>query len=240
VLTDIQPSYDLDTKWLPNYLYSDNIISLGVFFPEINVAQNRDLVMEEDLQFVKDTLGGNFNSFERLVDKYQGRIYRHLRKMVTDASLAEDLLQDTFLSAYRGLNGFTGASSFSTWLFRIATNAALMYLRRVRPETVEYDDKIFSELSEALTPSPTFVATPLEILLSMEGKAKIEEAIDQLPVIYKSVVVLRDVEGFSLEEVASIVGASIPAVKSRLHRARNIVRETLTSYYMEKGLSRNL
>jgi RNA polymerase sigma-70 factor (ECF subfamily) len=240
VLTDIQLSYDLDTKWLPNYLYSDNIIFLGVFFPEINVAQNRDLVMEEDLQFVKDTLGGNFNSFERLVDKYQGRIYRHLRKMVTDASLAEDLLQDTFLSAYRGLNGFTGASSFSTWLFRIATNAALMYLRRVRPETVEYDDKIFSELSEALTPSPAFVSTPLEILLSMEGKAKIEEAIDQLPVIYKSVVVLRDVEGFSLEEVASIVGVSIPAVKSRLHRARNIVRETLTSYYIEKGLSRNL
>ena len=200
-MTDIQHSYGLDTKWLPNYLYSDNIISLGVFFPEINVAQNRDLVMEEDLQFVKDTLRGNFNSFERLVDKYQGRIYRHLRKMVTDASLAEDLLQDTFLSAYRGLSGFTGASSFSTWLFRIATNAALMYLRRERPETVEYDDKIFSELSEVLTPSPTFVATPLEILLSMEGKAKIEEAIDQLPVIYKSVVVLRDVEGFSLEEV---------------------------------------
>jgi RNA polymerase sigma-70 factor (ECF subfamily) len=196
--------------------------------------------MEEDLQYVSATLGGDFDAFERLVDKYQGKIFRHLRKMVSNPSLAEDLLQDTFLSAYRGLNGFSGASSFSTWLFRIATNTALMYLRRDHPETVEYDDKIMSELADVLTPSPEFVSTPLEILLSQEGKEKIEQAIDKLPVLYKPVVILRDVEGFSLEEVASIVGASIPAVKSRLHRARNIVRETLTSYYIEKGSSRNL
>ena len=196
--------------------------------------------MEEDLQYVRATLGGDFDAFERLVDKYQGKIFRHLRKMVSDSSLAEDLLQDTFLNAYRGLNGFSGASSFSTWLFRIATNAALMYLRRDRPETVEYDDKIMSELADVLTPSPEFVGTPLEILLSEEGKAKIEQAIDKLPVLYRSVVILRDVEGFSLEEVANIVGASIPAIKSRLHRARHIVRETLTSYYIEKGSSRNL
>ncbi|MGC8659724.1 MAG: RNA polymerase sigma factor [Desulfomonilaceae bacterium] len=196
--------------------------------------------MEEDFEFVRATLDGDFSAFERLVDKYQGKIYRHLRKMVIDASIAEDLLQDTFLSAYRGLPGFNRASSFSTWLFRIATNAALMYLRRERPETVEYDDKIMSELPDVLTPSTEFVSTPLEILLSREGRAKIEQAIDQLPVIYRSVVILRDVEGFSLEEVATIVGASIPAVKSRLHRARNIVRESLTSYYIEKGAPESL
>ena len=196
--------------------------------------------MEEDFEFVRATLDGDFSAFERLVDKYHGKIYRHLRKMVSDASVAEDLLQDTFLSAYRGLQGFNRASSFSTWLFRIATNVALMYLRRERPETVEYDDRIMSELADVLTPSPEFVSTPLEILLSMEGKAKIEQAIEQLPVIYRSVVILRDVEGFSLEEVATIVGASIPAVKSRLHRARNIVRESLTSYYIEKRSPRSL
>jgi RNA polymerase sigma-70 factor, ECF subfamily len=195
--------------------------------------------MEEDLQLVRGTLGGDFRAFENIVDKYQGKIFRHLRKMVNDPSLAEDLLQDTFLNAYRGLNSFTGASSFSTWLFRIATNSALMYLRKERPETVEYDDKVLTDSVDVLTPSPAFVSTPLEILLSLEGKEKIEEAIDQLPLIYRSVVVLRDVEGFSLEEVANILGASIPAIKSRLHRARNIVRETLTSYYMEKGSSRN-
>lgn len=195
--------------------------------------------MEDDLQLIKGTLGGDFRAFENIVEKYQGKIFRHLRKMVNDPSLAEDLLQDTFLNAYRGLNSFSGASSFSTWLFRIATNSALMYLRKERPETVEYDDKVLTDSVDVLTSSPAFVSTPLEILLSLEGKAKIEEAIDQLPLIYRSVVILRDVEGFSLEEVANILGASIPAIKSRLHRARNIVRETLTSYYMEKGSSRN-
>lgn len=195
--------------------------------------------MVEDSQLVAATLQGQFSAFENLVEKYQGKVYRHLRKMVNDPSQAEDLLQETFLNVYRGLNGFTGASSFSTWMFRIATNAALMYLRRERPETVEYDDKISTESQELWAPSPELVATPLEKLLSMEGRAKIEEAIDQLPIIYRSVIVLRDVDGFSLEEVANILGASIPAVKSRLHRARNIVRETLTSYYKERGSSRN-
>jgi RNA polymerase sigma-70 factor, ECF subfamily len=195
--------------------------------------------MEDDLQLVKGTLGGDFRAFEHIVDKYQGKLFRHLRKMVNDPSLAEDLLQDTFLNAYRGLNSFSGASSFSTWLFRIATNSALMYLRKEHPETVEYDDKVLTDSVDVLTPSPAFVSTPLEILLSLEGKAKIEEAIDQLPLIYRSVVILRDVEGFSLEEVANILEASIPAIKSRLHRARNIVRDTLTSYYMEKGSFRN-
>ncbi len=195
--------------------------------------------MVEDSQLVTATLQGDFTAFEGLVEKYQGKIYRHLRKMVNDPLQAEDLLQETFLNVYRGLSGFTGAASFSTWLFRIATNSALMYLRRERPETVEYDDKISTESQDSIAPSPELVATPLERLLSMEGKAKIEEAIDQLPVIYRSVIVLRDVEGFSLEEVSTILGASVPAIKSRLHRARNIVRGTLTSYYKEKGSSRN-
>lgn len=195
--------------------------------------------MVEDSQLVTATLQGDFTAFEGLVEKYQGKIYRHLRKMVNDPLQAEDLLQETFLNVYRGLSGFTGAASFSTWLFRIATNSALMYLRRERPETVEYDDKISTESQDPIAPSPELVATPLERLLSMEGKAKIEEAIDQLPVIYRSVIVLRDVEGFSLEEVSTILGASVPAIKSRLHRARNLVRGTLTSYYKEKGSSRN-
>jgi RNA polymerase sigma-70 factor (ECF subfamily) len=191
--------------------------------------------MDEDRETIARVLDGDYDAFEELVEKYEGRIYRHLRKMVKDNHHAQDLLQETFLSAYKGLGGFTGASSFSTWLFRIATNAALMYLRKQRPESVEYDDEIRSQTDGAFAAaSQEFVNTPLDILLSSEGRRKIEEAIDDLPVLYRSVIVLRDVEGFSLEEVSKIMDSSVAAIKSRLHRARNSVREALTSYFMEK------
>jgi RNA polymerase sigma-70 factor (ECF subfamily) len=193
--------------------------------------------MDEDRERIAAVLAGDYNAFEGLVEKYQGRIYRHLRKMVRDSQVAEDLLQESFLSAYKGLEGFTGASSFSTWLFRIATNAALMFLRKHQPESVEYDDEIRSRPNMAFfQASPEFSSTPLDILLSNEGRKEIEKAIDELPLLYRSVMVLRDVEGFSLEEVSRITDSSVAAVKSRLHRARNHVRESLTSYYMERDL----
>jgi RNA polymerase sigma-70 factor (ECF subfamily) len=180
-------------------------------------------------------LSGDFHAYEDLVERYQGKIYRHLKKMVSDAQVVEDLLQETFLNAYRGLKGFSGDSSLSTWLFRIATNNALMFLRKFRPDNVEYDDEIRNDSDYPfLTASPEFSNTPLESLLSSEGRAKIEEAIAELPVLYRSVLVLRDVEGFSLQEVAAIMDMTIPAVKSRLHRARNAVRENLVTYYAEK------
>lgn len=193
--------------------------------------------MDQDTLNIQKTLQGDFSGFEELVDKYQGRIYRHLRKIVHDNHQAEDLLQETFFSAYKGLASFTGASSFSTWLFRVATNAALMFLRKNVHDYVEFDDELSNQASDRLTASPEFISTPLEILLSMEGKKILEQAIDDLPVIYRTVMILRDVEGFSLEETAEVLGITIPAVKSRLHRARNIVREALTAYYMENDLS---
>jgi RNA polymerase sigma-70 factor (ECF subfamily) len=192
---------------------------------------------DEDRVIVAKVIAGDYSAFEFLVEKYQARIFRHIRKMVRDNEQAEDLLQETFLNAYKGLEGFSGASSFSTWLFRIATNTSLMFLRKNRPESVEYDDEIGgrSDLNYHHS-APEFLKTPLEILLSNEGKQKIEKAIDELPVMYRYVLVLRDVEGFSLEEVSKIMDSSIAAVKSRLHRARNFVRETLTSYYIERDL----
>ncbi|MFH1114153.1 MAG: sigma-70 family RNA polymerase sigma factor [Pseudomonadota bacterium] len=196
--------------------------------------------MVEDQATIDRIRNGDYDAFEDLVEKYQGRIYRHLRKMVKDGRQAEDLLQETFLSAYKGLDGFSGSSSFSTWLFRIATNAALMFLRKKRPESVEYDDQIRSADDRGMMPgSPEFIRTPLEVLLSREGRDRIEAAIESLPVLYRSTIVLRDVEGFSLKETADIMDTSVAAVKSRLHRARNSVRETLSSYYAERNLSTN-
>jgi RNA polymerase sigma-70 factor (ECF subfamily) len=183
---------------------------------------------------------GDFEAFEALVDKYEGRIYRHLRKMVSDEALAEDLLQETFLNAHRGLPKFTGASKFSTWLFRIATNNALMHLRKKRPESIEYEDGVRGEAELAhMGSSEKYLKTPQSILLSEEGKRQIESAIDDLPALYRSTIILRDVEGFSLAEVAEIMECSVPAVKSRLHRARNSVKDALSGYYSELATTRS-
>lgn len=195
--------------------------------------------MENDQVIIENVRNGDYDAFERLVEKYQGRIYRHLRKMVRDATEVQDLLQETFLNVYKGLNTYQGDSSFSTWLFKVASNTALMYLRKKRPELLQYEDDISALENAELKPgSPEFVSTPLEILLSREGRSKIEAAIDQLPLTYRTVIILRDVEGFSLEEVAEIVDSSIPAVKSRLHRGRHFVRENLSAYYADKAGSK--
>ncbi|MEW6348400.1 MAG: sigma-70 family RNA polymerase sigma factor [Thermodesulfobacteriota bacterium] len=194
---------------------------------------------DEDFETIRRVLGGDYNGFEILVEKYQGRIYRHLRKMVKDDVQAEDLLQETFLNAFKGLGGFTGDSAFSTWLFRIATNNALMFLRKTKADSVEYDDEIkMPDSHDMPVVSPVFVSTPLEVLLSHEGQRKIEQAIDGLPVIYRSVVMLRDVEGFSLQEVAGIMDTTVAAVKSRLHRGRNWVRQQLSEYYGDSDAAR--
>jgi RNA polymerase sigma-70 factor, ECF subfamily len=197
-------------------------------------------VKDDDLETIGRILRGDYDGFEVLVEKYQGRIYRHLRKMVRDEEEAADLLQDTFLNAYKGLGGFSGDSSFSTWLFRIATNNALMFLRKTKPDSTEYDDEIrINDSHHMPVVSPEFASTPLEILLSYEGKRKIEDAIDNLPLIYRSVVMLRDVEGFSLQEVAGIMETSVAAVKSRLHRARNTIRKELSEYYADADFYRS-
>jgi RNA polymerase sigma-70 factor, ECF subfamily len=191
--------------------------------------------MDQDRELVNRAIKGDYDAFELLVERHQGRIYRHLRKMVKDYNIAEDLLQETFLSAHKGLNRFSGNSSFATWLFRIATNTALMFLRKHRPDNVQYDDDLKTRGHVGhIAASPEFVNTPLDLLLSDEGRRKIEQAIDELPLMYRTVLMLRDVEGFSVREVSKITDSSVAAIKSRLHRARHSVREALNSYYSER------
>ncbi len=196
--------------------------------------------MDVDQETIRRILAGDYKAFEQIVEKYHGKVYRHLRKMVKDDLLAEDLLQDTFLRVYQGLNGFAGASAFSTWLFKIATNSALMVLRKREPELVEFDEQVANyDGVNLMAQSSALVNTPFEILLSAEGKKKIEDAIESLPIIYRSVIMLRDVEGFSIEEVSNILDSSVAAVKSRLHRARSMARDQLTSYYRPDYIDSN-
>lgn len=188
---------------------------------------------DEDL--LQNSIDGNFQAFEELVKRYEGRIYRLGLKFLRSAQDAEDLLQKTFLSIFEKMHQFRGDSKVSTWIYRIATNHALMKLRQDKTKSTDSLDapiKINHEnLALQLVDGKADVSESFQrkILLS-----KLEEAISELPDIYRLVFILRDVEGFSNQEVAKMLNLTIPAVKSRILRARLFLREKLSNIQAEE------
>jgi len=184
---------------------------------------------------------GSREEFARLVEAYQANIYRLALRMLDNPQDAEDVLQETFLKAYRNLKNFDGRSKLSTWLFRIATNEALMFLRRQRPGVFSIDEPVDGEDGEQ---EPLQIVDwcclPEKELLSAESRLHLDAAVQRLPHTLRVVFLLRDIEDLSTQETAQALGLSETAVKTRLSRARMRLREDLTAYYgtrlADKGL----
>jgi RNA polymerase sigma-70 factor (ECF subfamily) len=178
---------------------------------------------------------GDPQEFARLVDAYSGNIYRLAIKMLNQQQDAEDVLQETFLKAYRGIKSFDGRSKISTWLFRIATNEALMVIRRKHPDIVSIDEPVETEEGEQ---EPLQIidwcCLPEEELLSEETKEKLDAAVQKLPERLRVVFLLRDINDLSTHETGEILGLTDTAVKTRLSRARLKLREELSVYFGEK------
>lgn len=178
---------------------------------------------------------GDPEEFARLVDAYSSKIYRLATKMLNHQQDAEDVLQETFLKAYRGIKSFDGRSKISTWLFRIATNEALMVIRRKHPDTVSIDEPVQTEEGEQ---EPIQIidwcCLPEEELLSEETREKLDAAVQKLPERLRVVFLLRDINDLSTHETAEILGLTDTAVKTRLSRARLRLREELSTYFGEK------
>ena len=175
---------------------------------------------------------GDRVEFARLVDAYSAPIYRLGLKMLGNPQDAEDVLQNTFLNALTHFKDFEGRSSVSTWLYRIASNEALMLIRR-KKNTVNLDDFHPEDAEE--TPLPEiFVdwsALPEDELLAGESKKTLDAAVRQLPESLRMVFFLRDIEGLSIKETAEILDLTETNVKTRLLRARMFLRERLSVYY---------
>lgn len=186
--------------------------------------------------FALDKLrSGDRAEFARLVDAYSGPIYRLGLRMLGNQLDAEDVLQNTFLSALTHLPEFEGRSSLSTWLYRIAANEALMLIRKKRPE-VDLDATAEDEAEPLRRPEQfaDWSGLPEEELLSAEGRRAVDRAIQDLPEAMRMVFVLRDVEGLSIQETAEALNLSEANVKVRLLRARLRLREGLSGYYRER------
>jgi RNA polymerase sigma-70 factor, ECF subfamily len=196
-----------------------------------------DLAELTDFELVDVVRAGNSDAYRHLVKRYEGKIYNLALRMLRQPEDAEDVLQETFVSAYRALPNFKGDSQFGTWLYRIATNYALMKLRGKKPVFVSLDDQRDDDSPPVeLT---DFSADPLADVLDDELRGKMEDAIGRLPADMRTVFLLRDVDGKSNSEVAEMLGLSVAAVKSRLHRTRQLLRKDLAKYFAERTGARN-
>lgn len=196
-----------------------------------------------DQALIEKVRGGDYQAFESLVTRYEGKVYRLSIRMLRNPQDAEDALQETFLQVFRGLPGFEGRSKFSTWLFRLATNVCLMRIRHreTEPSKLLPLEDYLPRLEEGEAPQTVdWADRPEDALLSKESREKMMEALDKLPPEYRAVFILRDIEGFSNAETGESLGISVAAVKSRLHRARLALRGMLSGYFEKDQISRGL
>ncbi len=170
-------------------------------------------------------LGGDAPLFEIIMRRYNQRLYRISRAILGDDAEAEDVMQEAYVRAYTHLDQFAGRARFATWLTKIAVYEAMARARR-RGRMVEFDAFPEREQDDMVKPQPP-TSTQEDDLLAKETRAVLEGAVDELPAQYRSVLVLRDVEGMSTAETADTLGLSLEAVKTRLHRAHAMLRKRL-------------
>jgi RNA polymerase sigma-70 factor (ECF subfamily) len=186
----------------------------------------------EELLLVQAAKRGDISAFEQLVKRYDRNVFRIAQHITQNREDAEDVVQDAFLKAYQNLAQFQGNSKFYTWLVRIAVNEALMKLRKRKTDkTVSMDEDVETEDGSVPREVADWSPNPEQLFNQSELNDILTKTIQGLPAGFRTVFVLRDVEGLSTEETADMLGLSIPAVKSRLLRARLQLRDRLSRYF---------
>jgi RNA polymerase sigma-70 factor (ECF subfamily) len=190
----------------------------------------------DESELVAKARTGDLEAFNALVNRYERKIYRLAKHITQNDEDAEDVLQETFLKAYEHLKDFQGQSKFYTWIVRIGVNESLMKLRKRRSDrTVPLDEPVDTGEDTVAREIAVWDENP-EQRYSREELGKIlDEAVDTLRPAFRTVFVLRDIEELSTEETAEALKISVPAVKSRLLRARLQLREKLTRFFKRKG-----
>ena len=189
------------------------------------------VVKEDEPVLVAAAQAGDITAFETLVGRYERKILRLAQNITQNREDAEDVMQEAFLKAYEHLSGFQGNSRFYTWLVRIAVNQALMKLRKRRPNVVSIDEEV--NTGEDLIPREIedWGPSPEDRYKQTELSDILSEVIGDLDPSFRIVFQLRDIEELSTEETAEALGLSVPAVKSRLLRARLKLRQKLNKYF---------
>jgi RNA polymerase sigma-70 factor, ECF subfamily len=190
----------------------------------------------DESALVAQAKAGDQSAFSELVNRYERKIYRLAKNITRNDEDAEDVLQDAFLKAYTHLDNFKGDSKFYTWIVRIAVNEALMWLRKRKTDrSVPLDEPVDLGEETVAREIAVWEDNPEQQYSQEEWRRILDEAIESLKPDFRTVFVLRDIEELSTEETAETLGISVPAVKSRLLRARLALRERLTRQFKRKG-----
>ncbi|NOX38863.1 MAG: sigma-70 family RNA polymerase sigma factor [Calditrichaeota bacterium] len=182
---------------------------------------------KEDHQLVHRARSGDQKAFEELLNKYRNLVYHVMYRMVQNPQEAEDLTQEAFMKAFHAIHTFNEEFAFSTWLMKIATNNCIDFLRKKKLKTYSIDKPVQYKDEEIQIDVPDTDPSPERRLLEDERKQLLQTAIDSLPTLYRTVILLRHQEEKSYEEIAEILNIPIGTVKARLFRAREMLNKKI-------------
>ncbi|NIV10746.1 MAG: sigma-70 family RNA polymerase sigma factor [Aliifodinibius sp.] len=181
----------------------------------------------EDDVLVKKAKGGDEKAYKKLVDKYERALYFHILKMVKDREQVEDLVQEAFVKAFDNLNTYSTNYAFSTWLYRIATNNTIDYLRKKKLNTLSIDKPMKTKDGEMEMQLPDESASTDRDIIKKQRKKIVQNAIDDLPKKYRKVIQLRHMEEKSYKEISDILDKPLGTVKAHIFRARELLYKEL-------------
>lgn len=181
----------------------------------------------EDDTLVSEALAGKEDSYSKLVDKYQKPLYFHIRKMIKEVELVDDLVQEVFMKAFHNLNSYSNEYAFSTWIYRIATNHTIDYLRKKKLQTLSIDQPYKTKDGDMEMQLPDESFSTDQPVMKKERKAIVQEAIDDLPEKYRLVIEMRHMEEKSYQEIAEILDLPLGTVKAHIFRARELLYKAL-------------
>lgn len=203
-----------------------------------NTKQQRIREAEEDRGLIAKAQQGDMAAFRQLVERHQRRAFAIALSLVRDENDARELVQDAFLRVFKGIHSFQGGSSFFTWLYRIITNLSIDLIRKPGRQLVDIDESRFEtdESQEAEFPLVSRVdgADPVDVVRRREIAGRLQTALDALPPYHRGVIVMREIEGLSYEEMAQAMGVSKGTIMSRLFHARQKLQKALADCYTEQ------
>ncbi|MDF2692809.1 MAG: ECF-family polymerase sigma factor [Labilithrix sp.] len=237
---DAPSSKELDARTVarpPTVPPPSNTLNLRVSDAS-NAKQARIREAEEDRGLIARAQQGDVAAFRQLVERHQRRAFAIALSLVRDENDARELVQDAFLRVYKGLNNFQGGSSFFTWLYRIITNLSIDLIRKPGRQLADIDESRFEsdESQEAEFPLLSRVdgSDPLDVVRRREIAGRLQAALDALPPYHRGVIVMREIEGLSYEEMATAMGVSKGTIMSRLFHARQKLQKALSDCYEEQ------